>query len=394
MTIDTLYVFNTQQLLIGKIEKKLDGYEFKYAKSTLSNPNAIALNPIHLPLHDKVFFAPFSSREQSFSGVQSAFGDALPGAWGQAVLNAQANRKLMPLELLLENQLDRIGHLIFSQTLTFPDLSQSRIQEPFQWQQVLAAKEQFEKTKQFSPAFSELFKQGASQGGVRPKLTIIKDHQLYLTKLPSIQDTENKAQIEFGTLALARSVGIHTAESLLLNVSPNQDIFLTKRFDYLENDKCPFLSMKSILAVDHNQDASYGNFALELKRLNGGKDSTEIFKRMLFNAMVSNHDDHYLNHGVIWKGGEWRLSPAYDVVAGEGNRRSLVTNAGKFGCETSVENLLSEVEKFSLSTKEAEHLFDKMKTTIKKHWKNIFSQNGVDEDVIRSISWAILHDYP
>jgi len=388
-----LYVYNAQKILIGKVERKPDGYAFRYAKSYLDRSDALSLNPIHLPLIDKVFFSKFLDRDENFSGILSVFGDALPGGWGKAVLNAQARRKLTTLEFLLENQQDRVGYLVFSQFMKFPNIEHSKIREPFQWEEILMAKEQFERNNQMNPLFSELFKQGASQGGARPKLSVVKDDQLYLAKLPSIQDYENKAQIEHGTLALAKSIGIHVAESLIMPVGINQDIFLTKRFDYSGIGKLPFLSMKSILAVDHNNDASYGNFALEIKRLNGGKDSVEIYRRMVFNAMVSNHDDHYLNHGLILKEGEWRLSPAYDVVAGEGFRRTLAINAGLKGTSPCRDNLLSEANKFSLSMSEAKDIIDEMALSIHNNWQNVFKENQVDDDVVQSIKWAILHDF-
>ncbi|KUJ72449.1 type II toxin-antitoxin system HipA family toxin [Thiomicrospira sp. WB1] len=393
MGLQKLYVFGSDTKLLGRLEKRLDGYEFKYAKSYLDNDTALALNPVHLPLVEKTFFAKFTSLEEGFTGILSVFGDALPGAWGKVVLNAQANRKLTPFEQLLENQQDRIGQLVFSKEMTFPVLADSRILPPFQWEDILDAKEEFERRKQFPPAFSALFKQGASQGGARPKLSVIKNNQPYLAKLPTIQDYENKAQIEHGTLALAKEVGIQTAESMMVKVRPAQGIFLTKRFDYVGQYKRPFLSMKALLAADHCADVSYGDFALALQRINGGKDSHEIFKRMLFNAMVSNHDDHYLNHGVLWVDGQWRLSPAFDVVAGEGHRKDLAIRAGKFGAAPTEENLLSEHDKFSLTQRDAKDIFDHMKATISKKWKTVFSQHGIDDDVIQSISWAILNDF-
>lgn len=79
-----LYVYNAQKILIGKVERKPDGYAFRYAKSYLDRSDALSLNPIHLPLIDKVFFSKFLDRDENFSGILSVFGDALPGGWGKA----------------------------------------------------------------------------------------------------------------------------------------------------------------------------------------------------------------------------------------------------------------------------------------------------------------------
>lgn len=387
----TLYVFNLNQKLVGRIQSSLSnpGYEFKYSKSYLSDVNSIAINPILLPLSDKTYFS-----TKGFNRALLSFNDSMPGAWGKAALSAIKGRKLTDFELLLENQQDRLGNLVFSSVMEYPNIKHSRIKEPFKWEDIICAKEQFEKNNCFDERYAELFKQGASQGGARPKLTVMKDAELYLAKLPSIRDYENNAQIEHGTLRLANKVGINVAESYFIPIKKYADIYLTKRFDFYKGEKLPYLSMQSILGVESSFEASYGDFALALKRLNGGLDSLEIFKRMVFNALVTNHDDHFQNHAAYLKDGLWRLTPAFDVVAGEGNRRTLAISAGIKGGETSIENLLSEVDKFGMKEDQAKSIIDNMREYIETNWQNDFNSTGVSQDVIQSVKWAILHDFP
>ncbi len=380
-----LYVFNTNQTLVGRLLQKEQTFEFKYAKSYLSSNTAHAINPIHLPLTDKVYFS-----NNGLTGDLASFEDSRPGIWGRHVLDACHHKKLTDFELLLENQLDRVGNLIFSKTPSFPDLKHSYLKEPFEWSKIISAKEEFEKTNHFSARNAELFKQGASQGGARPKLTVIKNGDLYLAKLPTIRDYVNIAQIEHGTLSLAKFVGINTVESELIKLSKNIDIFLTKRFDYQENNKLAYLSMKSLLSVEHSIQASYAGFSLELKRLNGGLDSTEIFKRMAFNVLISNHDDHYQNHAIYFKNNLWRLTPAFDIVAGEGTRRTQAISIGSFGNKPSIENILSHASDFDLTISAAETIVNEMINNIKTTWQQIFRQAGVEEGVIKSINWAML----
>lgn len=391
MNTSVLYVFNLNQKLIGRIQSSLshpEGYEFKYARSYLSDLSSIAINPVSLPLNDETYFS-----TNGFNGSLLSFNDSMPGAWGKAALNAIKGRKLTDFELLLENQQDRLGNLVFNTAMEYPNIKQSRIKEPFQWEDILCAKEQFEKNSCFDEKYADLFKQGASQGGARPKLTVVKEGELYLAKLPTMRDYENNAQIEHGTLRLANKVGINVAESHFVPIKKYADIYLTKRFDFYDGEKLPCLSMQSILGVESSFEASYGDFALALKRLNGGLDSLEIFKRMVFNALVTNHDDHFQNHAVYLKDGLWRLTPAFDVVAGEGNRRTLAISAGTKGGEATIENLLSEVDKFGLKEDQAKSIIDGMREYIETHWQNDFSSNGISQDVIQSVNWAILHDF-
>jgi len=145
------------------------------------------------------------------------------------------------------------------------------------------------------------------------------------------------------------------------------------------------------LGVQNSAEASYPDFALELKRLNGGLDSEELFRRMAFNVFVSNHDDHYQNHAIYFKKGIWRLTPAFDVVAGEGTRRTQAVMIGKEGNTPSYENLLSRAEDFNLKREEAESILEDMIQVIKQYWQSVFSENGVSDNVIQSIEWAMLN---
>lgn len=385
MSSNNLFVFNTEKKLIGRISDTGSGFEFQYSKSYLSNPNALAVNPVKLPLSGQVYFS-----KNGFSDGLTTFLDSMPGAWGRAVLDASAGRKLDDFEILLQNQKDRVGNLIFSNEMSAPLVQGDYLREPFEWDDIIQAKEEFERTNRFSDKYDELFKQGASQGGARPKISILKDGEIYLAKLPTIRDYLNASQIEHGTLALARAVGINTVESEVINLK-GVDIFLTKRFDYRSGSKLPYLSMQSVLGVEHSHEASYSAFSLELQRLNGAINSEEIFRRMAFNVLVSNHDDHYQNHAIYFDG-LWQLTPAFDIVAGEGNRRTQAINIGKQGNLSTYENILSEAYCFGLSDEDARDILDSMIFIIQNDWKAVFQQAGVSSNVIESIEWAILFE--
>lgn len=387
MNTEYLFVFNVNQTLIGRLSKVGEMVQFNYAKSYLLSSDALAINPIFLPLLPKTFFS-----NDGLSGMLTSFLDSKPGCWGECILNASYGKKLTDFELLLENQKDRVGHLVYNTEMTFPKLEASTIKEPFLWEEILEAKEHFERTNQLTGKAIELFKEGASQGGARPKLSVIKNGIIYLAKLPTIRDYVNVAQIEHGTLALARRVGIHTVKSEIIHLKEGVDIFLTERFDYVQNKKRPYLSMMSVLGVQHSAEASYPNFSLELKRLNGGLDSEELFRRMAFNVFISNHDDHYQNHAIYFKEGLWRLTPAFDVVSGEGSRRTQAIMVGKQGNESSYKNVLSRVEDFNLSYDKAVSILDEMRLVIESQWQTVFRESGVSQSVIQSINWAILHD--
>ncbi|GKT13079.1 MAG: serine/threonine-protein kinase HipA [Thiomicrorhabdus sp.] len=386
--ITSLFVYNLDQQLVGRLSIKDELNTFQYAKSYVNGNNPLAINPIALPLiQGKTFIS-----SAGFSGALASFTDSMPGSWGRAALKAICGKRLTDLELLLENQQDRLGNLVFATEMQYPDISASRIKEPFEWEQILKAKKQFEVEHRFDRQYHELFKQGASQGGARPKLTVVKEANLYIAKLPTINDYENKAQIEHGSLVLAQTLGIEVAESSFIRIKENSDILLSKRFDFDQAKKRPYLSMASILGVNHSFEASYADFARALKRLNGGLDGVELFKRMVFNAMISNHDDHFQNHAVYFKNGLWRLTPAFDILIGEGNRRSQAIQVGSKGAEKTIANLVSLCTDFDLKKSEALEIIDKMAQFINLNWQEVLAANGIEDQVIQSISWAVLSD--
>ncbi|KPA96758.1 MULTISPECIES: HipA domain-containing protein [Pseudomonas] len=93
-----------------------------------------------------------------------------------------------------------------------------------------------------------------------------------------------------------------------------------------------------------------------------GQDLQELFKRMCYNALVGNSDDHPRNHAIIWTGGQWRLSPMYDVlpILDEGPAQALAMAVGREGTRISRNNLLSHHEHFALSREQAEQMLDEV----------------------------------
>lgn len=386
MSASVLYVYNLNEALVGRLTFTGGLVGFRYANSYLESDKPLAINPIYLPLGKTTFLS-----NKKLTGPLTTFNDFMPGAWGKAALKAIYNHNLDDYELLLENQQDRVGNLVFNEKPEYPDFSDSRIREPIDWADILKAKDNFEKYHRIDEQHAELFKQGSSQNGARPKLTIQRDGFLHMAKLPTIRDYDNKAQIEHGTLCLAKTLGIDVAQSEFLSLGKDRDIFFTKRFDFdATGAKLPYLSMQSLLGVENSFEASYADFAVVLRKLNGGLDGGQLFKRMVFNAVVSNHDDHYQNHAAYFKGGLWRLTPAFDIVTGEGNRRSPAVQLGVDGLQKSKTNLCSRAEDFGLSAEAASLIVDEMIDAINNTYETVMRENGVDTTVISSIKWAIL----
>ncbi len=136
--------------------------------------------------------------------------------------------------------------------------------------------------------------------------------------------------------------------------------------------------------------------AEELRRVsaNPKEDAAELFRRMVFNALISNIDDHPRNHAVIAKEREWKLSPAYDLTPSMPvslERRDLALSCGDWGRYAYAENLLSQSQRFYLGREQAEALITAMEKQIKATWYETARRAGVSERDCDRIKGAFVH---
>ena len=237
----------------------------------------------------------------------------------------------------------------------------------------------------------ELMLVGTSMGGARPKVVVEDQDGLWIAKFNRPDDKWNNARVEHAMLALARSCGITTAEGRLISVA-GRDVLLVKRFDrkktiggYLCARMVSGLTLLRAEDTHHGRDKwSYVLLAEELRRTsaNPEHDATELFRRMCFNALISNIDDHPRNHAIIAKDREWKLSPAYDLTPATPismERRDLALNIGDAGRYANAENILSQSLRFLLKREVAQALVNDMETRVKATWYQVARSVGVSE---------------
>jgi serine/threonine-protein kinase HipA len=125
------------------------------------------------------------------------------------------------------------------------------------------------------------------------------------------------------------------------------------------------------------------------------KDLPELFRRVCFNALISNTDDHPRNHALVAKDTAWSLSPAYDLtpnpmIAVE--RRDLAMAFGDWGRYANRTNLISQCERFLVSKEEAAHIVDNMRKTVDTAWYPTARQAGVSERDCELIHSAFVYE--
>jgi len=372
---------------------------FTYGKRYLARANVVALDQYHLPL---------TERPQKFTklkGIPGAVRDASPDAWGRRVIQAKLQRPeadILEIEYLLNGPDDAAGNLRFGLSVDPPG-PRRLFNKTHQLQALIEAAQKLEQDGRLPHEVLEELEPGTSLGGARPKVTVEDDRKIWLAKLPEKDDRYNNQRIEFATLELARAAGLRVCGTRLERVG-SQDVLMLARFDREWNPDAKAYArygLVSGLTVLDAEDGyldrerwSYLLLADELRRWSTkpDEDRRELFRRMVFNAMVTNNDDHPRNHALLHTSAGWRLSPAYDMVPialVSHERRDLALNAGKHGRAASLYNLLSQCDAFGLSREQAEAEVSAMLEVVKA-WKELFAAKGVEARALDMLEGAIL----
>lgn len=370
---------------------------FRYGDRYLARREAVALDPFRLPLAKQVF------EFTQLKGIPGAVRDAAPDAWGRRVIEHRLERSAADLEeidYLLHGPQDGAGYLSFGLNIE-PPAPRRSYNRTHQLEELIAAAQAIDEGKRVAAQLLEQLDPGTSLGGARPKATIEDDHGLWLGKFPARDDRCNLQRVEFATLDLARRCGLHVAQARLQSVGRG-DVLMVRRFDRerVEGGYLRFGLVSGLTVLDGGDSHldrerwSYPLLAENLRRWSDKPeaDCAELFRRMVFNAAVTNNDDHPRNHALLHRQKGWRLSPAYDLVPApllSRERRDLALTVGNYGRTASIYNLLSQAGRFGLSAEDARREIERIVAVVQQ-WRASFFACGVSAENIEYIAPAIL----
>lgn len=383
-----------------KVQTLPDGTQigrFRYGDRYLQRAEAVALDPYRLPLDKTVH------EFTQLKGIPGALRDATPDAWGRRVIEYKLERAASDsheIDYLLHGPQDGAGYLSFGLKAE-PPAPKRQYNRTHQIAELIAAAQAIVDGKPVSVHLLEQLDPGTSMGGARPKATIEDAQCLWLGKFPVKDDRCNLQRIEYATLELARRCGLNVTQARLQAVG-DSDVLMVQRFDREHTDKgylrFGLVSGLTVLDCDDNylsrERWSYLLLADNLRRWSDKPeaDCAELFRRMVFNAAVTNNDDHPRNHALLRRPKGWRLSPAYDLVPAPVvslERRNLALTVGNYGRTSSIYNLLSQSGRFGLSVQEARREIDQI-VAVARQWRECFFACGVSAQDVAYIAPAIL----
>lgn len=369
------------------------GGRLSYAPAYVADAAAHAFDPVALPLRHKARGIRFTGAH----GLPGALHDACPSGYGADLLQADHGRSLSALELLALGAGDTVGALEvchdIDRKLAFraPDLSE-----------LAALVCELDEGQSPSRAIRRLLGDGAtSAGGDRPKATITSEGRLWLAKMQDRSDMPFLPAKEFVVMRLAAASGITVPEVRLESVAGHH-VYLIERFDRLGDPRRPqrrsFVSAHTALrlgpaSTPGDPARSYLVLADMLRRWGGANlaladDLTELWRRMAFNALVGNADDHPRNHGFYRLDGAWRLSPAFDITPLSTYRGVLRLAVGADGsAEATAERLLRSAPHFGVAFADAAHWLHGTAARVHGRWADELARLGAPAEVVGGL-WA------
>ncbi|MGN8836530.1 type II toxin-antitoxin system HipA family toxin [Mitsuokella jalaludinii] len=342
-----------------------------------------------LPVLDPRLTAGMHGRQYAGDHLFGMLSDSCPDRWGRLLMTRResirakqegrrATRLLESDFLLGVHDEGRMGALRFKLDPDGPFLADDAALAAPPWtelRQLQDASLHFERDEGAeSKWLSMLLAPGSSLGGARPKATV-KDEEgnLWIAKFPSRHDEEDAGAWEMVAHDLAGLCHLHVPEARALRLTEEGTTFLVRRFDREHEKRVHMASAMTMLnQTDNAHDASYLDIVdwLTSNSTAPQEDLPELWKRMVFNVLISNTDDHLRNHGFLLLGDGWHLSPLYDVNPNPvGEYLSLgITEEDSF---LDVGPALETAEFYQIQPREAGKTVIRMATVIRQNWKRL-----------------------
>lgn len=386
----------TEPVVAGRLAPEGTTLVFNYGQSYLERKNKIPIYEPELPLLPGIL--------PLLNGltIPGCIRDGSPDAWGRRVLihrkfgtkgAAIDGNELDELSFLLESGSDRVGALDFQRS---PTEYRPRAADTATLPELLESANRVEKGLPLSPALERALYHGSSIGGARPKAQIEHEDRKYIAKFSSSSDLYSVIKAEFIAMRLARRSGLEVAP-VSLEKAAGKDVLLVERFDRTRAPtgwlRKSMVSALTLFGLDEMMAryASYETLAEIVRHRFEDAPGTlaELYRRLVFNVLVSNTDDHARNHAAFWNGKTLSLTPAYDIcpqsrIGNEASQAMLIDGEERM---SRIDVCLKAARHFLLSRSEAIALVERLLRSLIEGWAETCDEaelNAVDRKLFAS----------
>jgi len=374
------------------------GVSLRYARGWLDEGFALSEDT---PLVD-LDYAPAGRFGADAPRAAGAVDDARPDRWGERVIRfVDRPQRLSLMEYLYYAGDDRFGALGVSTSvreyLPRPAGPLPRLEQAQQLSEVVL---KIEAGEPISALEAKIVAGGGSLGGAKPKALIEIAGEQWLIKFFNGEPIDTPL-VEHAAMTLAHRAGIHVAQTRPIRLRGGHALAV-RRFDRQAGLRIHGISagtaIRAATASGSEPEQGYPELARILRRRGiardgqGARDAGELFRRMVFNILIDNTDDHEKNHALLAvepaSASGIRLAPAYDVLpSGSGQGRQEFV-CGDDGPDSTLENALSQREAFGLDRQEAVSLAREVSQVV-DGWRTHFQQAGVSAADIDELARGI-----
>jgi len=362
---------------------------FAYSEEYRARSDANAIDPINLPFTRST--KPTTTTQMN--GVFGVIRDAAPEGFGLDLLIAKhGQRDLDEVERMDLSAGDGVGGI---EVCPAQEIDRKQSFTPPREEDLRALLIDAGQDESITGVVRQLAgdDDGTSLGGEKPKLTVscaaADGTEWWIAKLQARNSPRLLPAREYVAMKLAARCGLDVAEVRFERIGLHTVVWV-KRFDrkVVQGgvERSLFASAASVLRLDNDTrehpDRSYPKLAYELRRWCGDRhqgfaaQQRELWRRMVFNALVGNYDDHPRNHGLLHSGGTWSLSPAYDIVAMPGTPLVQAMAVNRSGTRVaSPETLVVDAPSFSYEHAEAWDKLREMAAIVNASWRALYDEH-------------------
>ena len=351
---------------------------FQYARSWLDDVGRnFPIDPA-LPLSEAQYNVPGRR-------VPGIFADTAPDKWGEALMVRREGRDLDAWEFMVGVADEtRMGALRLRRGVEGPFIADREPAVPpfthLRWLQEMARRFEDDPNSIAADEIALLVAPGSSLGGARPKANYVApDGSLWIAKFPSKTDRRDVAAWEHVYANLARVAGIEVAETELVAVVGPMRTFATRRFDRTPTGRRLYASSVTMTGRTDIVGADYIDIVQAIADQVGPdhvrEDLVQLYRRMTFNVLAGNRDDHLRNHGFLRHADGWRLAPAFDMTPSREMREHATAVNGKVA-SPDARDVLDVRSFFGLSEKAARAVIVDVADAVSK-WRSMAGSVGI-----------------
>ncbi|WP_396271276.1 type II toxin-antitoxin system HipA family toxin [Ideonella sp.] len=322
-----------------------------------------------------------------------AVDDARPDRWGERVIRLLDHpARLSTLEFLYFAGDDRFGALgVSTSAATYEPRRHGPMASLDEIGLIEALVRQVEAGEPVEERLRRLITPGATLGGARPKALAQIDGECWVVKFSEQGDTLDSPAVEHATMTLARQAGIEVCETRLIALARGHAVAV-RRFDRQAGCRLHAVSAHVALRAA-GQPMGYPELALLLRRKaladRFEAEGAELFRRMVFNILMDNTDDHEKNHALLVDAQQYfRLAPAFDVLPAGQALGYQQMRVGRAGAESTLSNALSEHRSFALTLQQATAIAAEVAGVV-DGWQAHFERCGVSPHDCRLLAQEV-----